>query len=265
MAPALAVAELSILLGPAPIRVAAGLTLGLILPGLAFTRVLGRGRIRGAERLLLVAGISVVIAILTGLVLNGAHIPLTTENWAIALGLVTVVGLAIEATSASDERPGRDPRRNSRRPPDPASVGGRRMPGVVSVAMVAVAAIGAVGALVVSALGERYRGPGFTELWALPSRSSLSAVRLGVLSHERHDVRYRLRVSIDDRDVRTQQITLRPGQAWQSTQPGTQPGEHVDVLLENWPRGTVYRQVHLSTASSVVSNAPPLRTTSGDR
>jgi uncharacterized membrane protein len=245
VAAALAVVELTILVGPAPVRVVAGLALALILPGLAITRVLGRAQVERAEQLLLVPGMSVVIAIITGLVLNGAHVHLTRESWAISLGVVTAAGLAIGAMRERHEEVGKDPRRESARPAGAASVAGRRMRGVVVAALLAVAALAAIGALAIGALGQRYRGHGFTDLWALPGRSALSAVRLGVVSHERHEARYQIRVSVDGREVETQEITLRPGQAWQSTQPVTKPGELVEVRLDHWPHGTIYRHVRL--------------------
>jgi Protein of unknown function (DUF1616) len=94
---ALVVVELGVLWAPAPIRVAAGLTLGLFLPGFVAARLLGRPSITGVERLLLVPGMSVATAILTGLCLSAAHIHMTTDSWAIALGSVTAVGVAMLA------------------------------------------------------------------------------------------------------------------------------------------------------------------------
>ena len=60
----LAGAELGILLGPAPIRVPAGLIVAF-LPGLAITRAIQtRTRIEGTEQLLLVPGISLAVAVI---------------------------------------------------------------------------------------------------------------------------------------------------------------------------------------------------------
>jgi uncharacterized membrane protein len=248
MASALAAAELGILLGPAPIRVAAGLTLGFILPGLVITRaILFRTRIEGTEQLLLVPGMSLAIAVITGLVLNTAHIRLTAANWAIALGLVTAAGLLVGAMleGAHEIRP--HPLR-LRAWLNRASLGGRRSQGIGLAAMLVIAPLAVSAAVVIGVQGQRDRDSEteFTDLWALPGPSSASAIRLGVRSHERGDVRYRIRVSIEGRVVRSQALTLRPGQTWQSTQPVARSGERVDVALLTSPRGPVYREVHLT-------------------
>jgi uncharacterized membrane protein len=243
----LAAVELGILLGPAPIRVAAGLILGLVLPGLVITRaVSARARIEGAEQLLLVPGISIAVAVIAGLVMNAARIHLTAVNWAVALGLVTTVGVVVIAMF-EDGEVGRKPRGGRGRSQRAEFAREVRPPVVASAAMLAVAAMSVVGALVLGVLGQRDRGPGFTELWALPGASSHSAVRLGIRSRERHDMRYRIRVSIDGRVVRSQQITLQPGQTWRSTQSVTKFGKQVEVALLKSARGPVYRRVRLTT------------------
>src|SRR5947209_17026613 len=95
LGPALVVVEVCVLWGPAPIRVPAGLLLGLVLPGLVTARLLGRPPFANVERLLLVPGISISTAVLTGLCLNAARIRLTTDSWAIGLGAISVAGLAV--------------------------------------------------------------------------------------------------------------------------------------------------------------------------
>jgi uncharacterized membrane protein len=248
LASALAAAELGILLGPAPVRVAAGLTLVLVLPGLVITRgVLARLRILGTEKLLLVPATSLAIAVITGLVLNTAHIRLTAANWAGALGLVTAVGLLAGALleDAHEDRPHpRRPRAWLAR----VSPVGRPSLGIGPAVMLVIAALATSAAVAIGVLGQRDRDSEteFTELWALPGPSSGSAIRLGVRSHERGDVRYRLRVSIHGRVVRDYALTLQPGQTWQSTQPVERSGARVDVALLTSPRGRVYREVHLA-------------------
>jgi uncharacterized membrane protein len=244
---AFAAAELGILLGPQPIRIAAGLTLGFILPGLLVTRViLARTRIEGAEQLLLVPGMSIAVAVITGLVLNAADIRLTVGNWAIALGLVCAAGLVVLVMLEDD-----DERKRRRRPLRirlAAAPGGRLLLAIGPAALFVMAALLVSGALVVGVLGGRDRNSEaqFTELWALPGPSPTADVRLGVRSHERGDMRYRVRVSLEGRVVRSQALTLKPGQTWQSTQPVPRPGEHVGVALLKSPGGRVYRLVHLT-------------------
>jgi uncharacterized membrane protein len=245
---ALAAAELGALLGPPPVRIAAGLTLGLVLPGLVFARViLSRTPIARIEQFLLAPGLSLAIAVISGLVLDEFHIPLTSASWAIALGLVTVAGLVVVAIREGQSEVVRRPR-GLREWLTVASRGGRRSLSTGAVAMFAMAALSVGAAVAIGALGQRDRDSrtAFTELWALPAHGSASAVRLGVRSHERGAVHYGIRVSIDGRMVRSQALTLRPGQMWQSTQLVARSGQRVDVALRTSPRGPVYREVHLT-------------------
>jgi uncharacterized membrane protein len=234
LASALAAAEVGILLGPAPIRVPSGLIL-CILPGFVLTRaILNRSQISGTEQLLLVPGLSLAIAVIIGLVLSAAHIRLTTESWAVALGLVTASGLLAMARLEGAHEVA--PRRRNRQS---LSIG--------PAAMFVFAALAVIAAVTIGVLGQRRHDneTAFTQLWALPGPSS-STVRLGVRSHERDEIRYRLRVSIQGRVLRSQALTLRPGQTWQSTQQLARSGERVDVTLLTSARGRVYREVHLS-------------------
>jgi uncharacterized membrane protein len=246
LALALAGAELGILLGPAPIRVPAGLIVAF-LPGLAITRAIQtRTRIEGTEQLLLVPGISLAVAVITGLVLNSADVRLTAGNWAIALGLATAAGVAAEAMLKQEHEVTRPRRRHGRL--TAASRRGRSTLDVASAAMFVIAALVVSAAVASGVRAQRDRDiqTGFTQLWAVPEPGSPSAVRVGVRSHERGDARYRIRVSIEGRVVRSQALTLRPGQTWRSTQPVARSGQRVDVVLLTSPRAPAYREVHVT-------------------
>jgi uncharacterized membrane protein len=261
---ALVVVEVGLLWGPAPIRVPAGLVLGLVLPGVVITRLLGRPPFAGVERLLMVPGISIATALLAGLCLNAARIHLTTDSWAVALGSVTAVGLAILAVSERGAQSRTDLQRapirgvvSSNFPADflvslrwwclqlkhGAFRTWRGRPIVVA-GVALILSLGVAGAIAISASTEHYHGPGFTELWALPGAGPRSTVRVGVLSHELHEVRYRIQVSVDGGGLRTEDIALRPGQTWQSTQ-SIPRGSLVDITLKKSPGGPVYRRVRL--------------------
>jgi hypothetical protein len=243
---AFAAAELGILVGPAPIRVVAGLIV-VFMPGLMITRLINlQARMERAEQLLVVLGMSLAVAVITGLVLNSAHIPLTAASWSLALGLITAVGLAA-AAALEDEAAGGHPSPRPAASLTALSPGGWRPPGVGPPAMFVMAALAASAAIVIGVLGQRAADSRtqFTELWALPIPGSPPIARLGVRSHERVDVRYRIRVSIDGHLVRSQALALRPGQAWESTQL-VRAGQHVDVSLLTSPHGRVYREVHLT-------------------
>ena len=242
---ALVVVELGVLWAPAPIRVAAGLTLGLFLPGFVAARLVGRPSITGVERLLLVPGMSVATAILTGLSLAAAHIHMTTDSWAIALGSVTAVGVAILAI-LDRAKHGEGELRPDFAPPSLGVAPSRSRRFYAFAASVGLTLVLAVaGAVAISASTEHYHGRGFTELWALPGGSSRSTVRLGLISHEMHEVSYRIRVLVDGQTLRDEDVALRPGQTWQSIQP-IMRGRRVDITVRISPSGPVYRRVRLS-------------------
>jgi hypothetical protein len=188
------------------------------------------------------------IAIITGLVLNTANIRLTAGSWAIALGLVTAAGLVVKAILEAQHAV----EGHSRRRPawlTATSLGGRgSLELAPDVLFVVSAALATTAAVAIGVLGQRDRDrqTHFTELWALPGRGAASPVRLGVSSHESGDVRYRIRISLDGRVVRSQALMLRPGETWQSTQPVARPGVHVDVALLTSSRGPAYRAAHLT-------------------
>jgi uncharacterized membrane protein len=249
----LAVVELSILVGPLPLRVPGGLILGLIMPGLAIAPLVSWPRMESVEKLLFAPALSLPITIISGLVMNAAHVRLTMDSWAVALGLVTGAGLVIRAT--------RDRKRHRRLEliPDSeptlspescraASDGHPWVPGLALFTMLAVAGLGITAAFLISISGERYRGPGFTELWALPGRSSRPAVRVGVVSHELRAARYSVLVAVGGRKVLADEFSLRPGQIWQSTQVVRKPGK-VDIWLEKGPSDAIYRHVKIAAPS----------------
>jgi uncharacterized membrane protein len=249
LAAALIAAELGVLLGPAAIRVPSGLILTFLLPGLVMTRgILIRTRIEATEELLLVPGLSLAIAVITGLAIGTARARLTATTWAIALGIVIAAGLLAAGLLARAPERTRALRRPAPRPA-PVLPSRGKSPGIGPVVMFAVGALAVFSAIAIGVRGQRDHDDksGFTELWALPGASNGSAIRLGVRSHERRDVRYRIRVSIEHRAVRDQALTLRPGQTWQTTQPVGRPGERVRVALLTSSRGRVYREVHLAS------------------
>lgn len=82
---------------PAVVRGAFSLALAFVLPGYALTEALGLAAHSASMRLLLTAGMSVVVVILTGLALNLLPWGLQTLTWSVALGGTTVVSAGIGA------------------------------------------------------------------------------------------------------------------------------------------------------------------------
>jgi hypothetical protein len=247
----LAAAELAIALAPSPIRVVAGLTL-VLLSGLVTTRVIqARLPLGRAERLVIVPALSLALTVVAGLLLNAAELRLTRASWAVALGLVTAAGLLAMTMLEEGHQVGRGTPNVRATPPAMWNGGPRTLPiGPSSMFAMALLAVGA--AIVIGVLGGRASDSKaqFTELWALPGARSAPAVRLGMRSHQRGDTRYTIRVAIEGRVVRSQAVTLRPGQTWFGMQAVPRAGERVDVALLTSRQGRVYRQVHVTSTSS---------------
>jgi hypothetical protein len=89
-------AGIAVLTGPAALRVAGGLLIALMLPGMALTTALFRDRIAltTVERVMLVPALSLATLVLGGLAGWGAGLPLQRETWLAISGLVTLVALA---------------------------------------------------------------------------------------------------------------------------------------------------------------------------
>jgi uncharacterized membrane protein len=242
----LIVAELGALFGPYPLRVAAGLVLVLVLPGLAATRALHpRGR---TEQLLLIPGLSLSISILVGLIAYAANFRLTTGVWAVALGLATIAGLVagFKPGSVDEGRAevGYAPLRGGLLPRPPS------LQSSVGPLLVVAGCLATALAVVVAINGQRHAPtPGFTELWAIRTHTGkVPSVALGVRSHEWSDTRYRLRISVPGRAARVQSIQLRPGQSWQRREKLGTSKAGVTVTLTKLPGHLAYRHVHLAPA-----------------
>jgi hypothetical protein len=90
------VAGAGVLTGPEPLRIAGGVLIGLVLPGLALTTALFRHRIAltAVERVMLVPALSLATLVLGGMAAWGAGLPLRRETWLAVAGVVTLVALA---------------------------------------------------------------------------------------------------------------------------------------------------------------------------
>jgi hypothetical protein len=89
-------AGVAVLTGPAPVRVAGGLLLGLGLPGLALTTALFRDRIAltAVERIMLIPALSLATLVLGGLAAWGLGLALHRATWLGVSAVVTLAALA---------------------------------------------------------------------------------------------------------------------------------------------------------------------------
>jgi uncharacterized membrane protein len=255
-------AEVCVLIGPHPVRVAAGLPLVLVLPGLAITRgPLAALGLQRTERWLLVPGLSIATTILVGFLISAANLRLTTDSWALSLGMLTLSALAAAApgrgvaTALHRERPsvGLIRERLSNRPAFVREQGTRfgriaQRHTTAAVLLLLLGSLATVEAVLIAVEGQRAAPtPGFTDLWAVRARTaSASSVRLGVQSHERRATSYRVQVSIGGRVDSVETIEVRPGQTWLRTQAVPTTHVAVSVTLTKDGGNTVYRHVRLA-------------------
>ncbi|MEV4704240.1 hypothetical protein [Actinoplanes sp. NPDC049316] len=88
----------AVLLGPLPLSVAGGLLLGFVLPGMALTGVLFRGReLTAVERTTLAPALSMAALVVSGLAVHVCGLALDRLSWTVATAGVTLLALIVPA------------------------------------------------------------------------------------------------------------------------------------------------------------------------
>jgi hypothetical protein len=203
------------------LRVPSGLLLVLVLPGYALAALtLPDGPTRTSPLLwrgIWTAGLSLAVAVFTGLLLNLTPVGLTRLTWTISLAAVT---LAVTVAAALLPRPAnhqRDPGRSLR----PASGKGGRFPRSAPSRAALVYAAGAV-AIAGAAIGlamvssGRQHTPGFAQLSLVPKEAAVGGqVTLGVRNRYQGSEAFALVLLRGAQPVGTWDFTLGAGQSWQ--------------------------------------------------
>jgi len=237
-----AVSALLVPPGVVLIRISA-LPLVLVLPGYALTCALFHNRSLGvAERLVYSLGLSLVVVILGGLVLNLTQFGLRASSWAVLLAGITLGASAVALV-----------RRRGQSTPAPGwlragNVGLTWRQGL----LLGLAATIACGAVAVSVVGaERQSYAGFTQLWILQAGGSNAGtvVRLGVRNKESTAVEYRLDVNVDGKLVKEwPAIDLEQNGQWEATlvlpPTGSATSVEADLYRTDAP-AAIYRHVVL--------------------
>jgi len=201
--------EILILLAPdiITLRVVLGLLLVLVLPGYALTAALLPGlTLEVPQRILLSIGLSLIVAILSGLILNGLEWRLQTSSWTAIL-----VGVTISACAAAWIR-----RRGYLAGPLRFHFNLHARDALL---------LGVAGVITLVAVGLALTPmpardiEGYTMLWIQPEgKGTQNEVRLGITSHELTSKRYRLQVKVGDQIVQDwPAISLMPGKEWSTT------------------------------------------------
>lgn len=229
-------------LGNTPLLAVLALPFVLVLPGYTLTcALLPERSLDVAERLLFSLGLSLVIAILGGLVLNLTPYGLEARSWSILLGDVTASASAVALL-----------RRGETAQSIVRWTGTALAPrSWILFGLAAAVAAGSIAISVISATRQE-QSQGFAELWILPGNTAgQQSVRLGVNNMQPTEVTYSLDVTVSGKPVHGwQSIVLKPHQSWEVTVP-VPPGvrnskERVDATLyRSSSRSTVYRHVNL--------------------
>ncbi|TMC02450.1 MAG: DUF1616 domain-containing protein [Chloroflexi bacterium] len=218
-------------IGGAPLRVAAGLPLVLVVPGHTLVALVWRGHPLGlAERAALAVGISLALAALSGLALEWTPRGLGGAQTTILLGTISLAALA---GGAMRDQLGKTAALALPRP-------GRLV--VLLGGAAALLAAAAVAFSVWSAAQDR--GPGFTQAWLVPG--SAGRLDLGLENDQSGAETYRLVLTAGRQPVREwRAVRLRPGQRWSASAALPAGGAELDVYRSEQP-GQVYRSLKVA-------------------
>ena len=191
--------------GLSALRAPLALPLVLFVPGFAIVvAALPPGQRSTAELVLLSVALSVAVAIVSGVILNGIRVTLFAAPWMGVLTAVTVVAAAV-ATARGHTSAVHVPH-VSLRAPQAAALGA------------AVVLLGGAAALGFSPLRAPRATQGATALWLTPAPSGHGAVCVGVISDQLYRTTYTVRVTVGRQPPRRfGPITLAPGASWTRT------------------------------------------------
>lgn len=222
------------------LRVPAGLALALVLPGYALAAAVFPAReLSPAERALLALSLSVVSTIVVTIALDAAGVRLTLTAWALALGVVTVLGAAVGA--------GRGHARALRAP------GLRVRTGEALVLAIAALLLGGAAGLGFTPLSAPPGTEGTVALNIVPC-AGRGAVEVGVISDELSKQRYSVVVALRRQRLhaRLGPITLEPGGSWSAVVATGRRGVAVVATLRRAADPhAAYRTVDLNRWSTV--------------
>lgn len=210
-----------------------GALFALFVPGYVLTEVLlARDSLSLPERIAYSIGLSLVAAVLWGLVLHVLGLGIGTMSWAFSFGpftlILSLVALFRRITATSKPNPRK------------TWVSGFRVPplqvGILALAvgiMILATAVAIAGA-------ENEPTPGFTQLWMLPG--SGDTVRVGIHNYEHATMQYDLELVADGQTIAVwDSLELASDELWETEVAA--PGNYVELILYN--SGERYRRVSL--------------------
>lgn len=219
------------------------LPLVFLLPGYALTAAFpGREALDIPKRLVFILGISLVVVVIGGLILNFTSFGLNAGSWAVYLSSITIAASIVALI---------------RRQRGSVAASGALRAGAIGFTfrqglLLGLAALIVCAAFALSIIGaERQPTQGFTQLWLIPAAANANkAISLGVSNMEGTTMEYRLALSINGKVVQTwPSIDLNPNQNWTTTlviPPSTVSSSKVEAVLYRADAPTkIYRYVIL--------------------
>jgi uncharacterized membrane protein len=233
-------------------RTVVALPLVLVLPGYAIVSAAFAERTLGTlERSTLTVGVSLLLTVTSGVVLDWTPWGLRAGSWIVLLGGITLVACFVRLA-----RPRRAPTLNG----EGATVGARESPAsarapslwrVRDLTLLTLATAITLAAGWAAMLGAQVQREGFSQLWMLPIDDGAS-VRVGMRSEELTAADFTIRLVADDTAVlRSDRIRLEPGDQWETivALPAPTPTNQIEALVYRADDpGQPYRRVLLRTA-----------------
>jgi uncharacterized membrane protein len=215
-------------------RTAVALPLVLILPGYAVVSAAFPEATLGiAERFALSLGLSLLLCVAGGIVIDWTPWGLRAGSWIVLLGGITLAACFVSlARSGHLAAPAEAGTRVVAWGSEP-SPRAFRLWRVRDLTLFVLAVAMSVAAGWAAIAGAEVPREGFSQLWMLPLDGG-SGVRLGMRSEEFAATDYTVRLVADDTTVlRSQQVRLEPGAQWETTVPlpTLAPTSQLEALL----------------------------------
>lgn len=187
-----------------------GLLLVLVLPGYALSyALLGIDRLDRIERAAISLGLSLMLTVMGGLLLNVLPWKLSPATWLVWTTVITLHASVAAIIRVSMQNAATCRRASSRR--------WQLRRG--ELALVLLAGMLVVSAYAVARVGAELQRSTFTQFWMLPAvGSEQPAVRLGIANTEGRTMQYQLQVFTDDeRFIWRRRVALEAGHRWETT------------------------------------------------
>ncbi len=191
------------------LRAVCSILLVLVLPGYALAAALLPGRFLDLpQRILFSLGLSLVVAVLTGLILNQLNQPLQLNTWDVVLAVFTIIMALVAAW-----------RKRSLGAQPAAGYPYRFRPSWREGLLLVLALLVAGAALQLARLPTSNPSvSGYTMLWIVPASDGTNQVRVGVDSQEFTPTRYNLQVLNNGRLLQQwTDVAVEPGNTWQTS------------------------------------------------